>query len=153
MFFEPGEFSDEIGVNSGLVFNLDFTEPPGGANNLTTQVLNDHSYCCQLDAHICDSGEPPLEKAQECLVWHKKRIGTRADDAKRYQLPLFISEFGACTGSANCIQEIKAVADTCDEYLVGWAYWEFKKYMDVTTTAGSSSEGFMRMMVLFRRAR
>jgi len=46
MFFEPGEFSDEIGVNSGLVFNLDFTEPPGGANNLTTQVLNDHSYCC-----------------------------------------------------------------------------------------------------------
>ena len=26
--------------------------------------------------------------------------------------------------------------------MVGWAYWEFKKYNDVTTTAGSTSEGF-----------
>lgn len=26
--------------------------------------------------------------------------------------------------------------------MVGWAYWEFKKYNDVTTTAGNSSEGF-----------
>jgi hypothetical protein len=24
---------------------------------------------------------------------------------------------------------------------VGWAYWEFKKFRDLTTTAGQSSEG------------
>ena len=53
-----------------------------------------------------------------------------------------ITEFGACTSSDACVQEINAVADTCDENLVGWAYWEFKKYYDVTTTAGSTSEGF-----------
>jgi len=53
-----------------------------------------------------------------------------------------ITEFGACTGSDNCVQEIQSVADTCDEYLVGWAYWEFKKYYDITTSAGSTSEGF-----------
>ena len=32
--------------------------------------------------------------------------------------------------------------DTCDKYMVGWAYWEFKKFMDITTSAGSTSEGF-----------
>lgn len=91
---------------------------------------------------MCDTGEPPIENAEECLIWHKKRIGTRADDAKRYGLPLIVTEFGACTGSDNCAQEIKSVVDTCDSYMVGWAYWEFKKYNDVTTTAGSTSEGF-----------
>lgn len=25
---------------------------------------------------------------------------------------------------------------------MGWAYWEFKKYWDITTSAGSTSEGF-----------
>lgn len=91
---------------------------------------------------MCGTGEPPLSKAQECLDWHKKRIGTRSDDAKRYQVPLLITEFGACTGSDNCVQEIDAVVDTCDDNLVGWAYWEFKKYQDITTSAGSTSEGF-----------
>lgn len=26
--------------------------------------------------------------------------------------------------------------------MVGWAYWEFKKYADLTTSAGTGSEGF-----------
>lgn len=46
MYFEAAEFPDEVGVGSGFVFNLGFTEPPGGKDNLETQVLNDHSYCC-----------------------------------------------------------------------------------------------------------
>ena len=31
-----------------------------------------------------------------------------------------------------------------DEYLVGWAYWQFKYYEDLTTSAstGNGSEGF-----------
>ena len=36
MYFEPGEFPDEVGVRSGLVFNLGFTEAPGGQANLAT---------------------------------------------------------------------------------------------------------------------
>ena len=46
MFFEPGQFPDTIGVKGGLIFNLGFTELPGGDNNKLTHVLNDHSYCC-----------------------------------------------------------------------------------------------------------
>lgn len=34
------------------------------------------------------------------------------------------------------------VADVCDDYLVGWAYWEFKNYKDLTTSASTGSEGF-----------
>jgi hypothetical protein len=34
------------------------------------------------------------------------------------------------------------VADVSDEFLVGWAYWQFKYYGDLTTSAGVGSEGF-----------
>jgi len=40
------------------------------------------------------------------------------------------------------VTEITQVASTCDEYLVGWGYWEYKPYADLTTTAGTGSEGF-----------
>ena len=53
-----------------------------------------------------------------------------------------ISEFGACMTEANCVQEINQVAQVSDEYLVGWGYWQFKFYQDLTTSAGTGSEGF-----------
>jgi endoglycosylceramidase len=34
------------------------------------------------------------------------------------------------------------VCDVADEHLVGWAYWQFKYYEDLTTSAGTGSEGF-----------
>merc|ERR1712107_513956 len=45
-------------------------------------------------------------------------------------------------GSEVCAREIQQVADVCDEHLAGWSYWEFKKYQDLTTTAGTGSEVF-----------
>ena len=77
MFFEPGEFPDEIGILGGFVFPLGFTEPPGGAGNKSTHILNDHTYCCQLSPTMCSTGEPPADKAAECKAWHDKRVGTR----------------------------------------------------------------------------
>lgn len=52
-----------------------------------------------------------------------------------------ITEFGACLTEESCTQEISQVADVSDEYLVGWAYWQFKYYGDLTTT-GVGAEGF-----------
>ena len=104
--------------------------------------MNDHTYCCQLSATICATGEPPLERADDCKAWHEKRLGTRAQDAERYGLPLIISEFGACLGTESCSMEINAVGDSCDNHLLGWAYWQFKNYADLTTSAGTHSEGF-----------
>ncbi len=106
MFFEAAEFPDEIGLTHdfGIVNHLGFTEAPGGVDHLDVQVLNDHTYCCQLSASMCSvGGEPPLSEAETCLGWHKKRIGTRSEDAERYGLALIISEFGACMGSDACV--------------------------------------------------
>ena len=76
------------------------------------------------------------------MKWHEKRIGTRAKDAERLGVPLIITEFGACLTEGPCTQEINQVADVSDENLVGWAYWQFKTYADLTTSAGTGSEGF-----------
>lgn len=45
-------------------------------------------------------------------------------------------------GTEACVQEINLVTNALDEYLVGWAYWEFKNFGDLTTSAGTGSEGF-----------
>ena len=88
------------------------------------------------------NNEPPLEKADKCRKWHQKRIETRSKDAAKYGVPLFFSEFGACLDTKACVQEITSVADISDSHLVGWAYWQLKTYQDLTTSAGSASEGF-----------
>lgn len=42
----------------------------------------------------------------------------------------------------DCVREIKQVTDVCDEYITSWAYWQFKTYKDLTSSAGNRSEGF-----------
>lgn len=69
-------------------------------------------------------------------------MAARVADAERLGVPLFISEFGACLDSDSCATEITQVTDTCDQDLVGWAYWEYKPFGDLTTSAGTGSEGF-----------
>ena len=90
----------------------------------------------------CATGEPMVEDAEECLAWHHKRVDTRAKDAERLGVPLVITEFGACLTEGPCTQEINQVADVADDNLVGCAYWQFKTYADLTTSAGTGSEGF-----------
>ena len=34
MYYEPAEFPDEVGVAGGFVFNLGFTEAPGGSDKV-----------------------------------------------------------------------------------------------------------------------
>jgi len=83
-----------------------------------------------------------IEDAEMCLTWHHRRLDTRADDAKRLGVPFIITEFGACLTEGPCTQEITQVAQVADENLAGWAYWQFKTFEDLTTSAGTGSEGF-----------
>ena len=41
-----------------------------------------------------------------------------------------------------CSQEINLVGDVADENLVGWAYWQFKYYEDLTSSSGTAAQGF-----------
>ncbi|TNV80325.1 hypothetical protein FGO68_gene10517 [Halteria grandinella] len=140
MFFEAAEFPDEMGIFGGLVFNLGFTKPPGGEMNSAYHVVNDHTYCFQLV-----NSQNPLQSYgrnnTQCRLWHEDRIGTRAQDAKRYGVPLFISEFGGCGEDQDGFDEITMVGEVCDEHLSGWAYWQFKNFND-PTTSGEFFEGF-----------
>lgn len=143
MWFEPATFPDIIsGIRGGVITEVGFEVPPGGEKGSNHHVLNDHTYCCQLGNDPCPNGEPDINRADDCLAWHEKRISTRSKDAERLGLPLHITEFGACLTEGPCTQEITQVTSTADKYLAGWAYWQFKNYEDLTTSAGTASEGF-----------
>jgi len=107
--------------------------------------LNDHYYCCVLGPGICaKQGEPEPKFNTACDTWVSQRYTKRHEDAVRLGLPLFISEFGACLTEESCSAEIKRNGDQGDKYNVGWAYWQFKYYKDLTTSAsaGEGNEGF-----------
>jgi len=145
MWFEPVQVPDTVGLGPrlpGQIFDVGFATPPGGEVGSPYHVLNDHTYCCTLGLQVCATGEPTTAYASQCESWHNKRLHHRNQDAERLGLPLFISEFGACLTEDNCTQEINQVTNAADYYSVGWAYWEFKTYKDLTTSAGTGEEGF-----------
>jgi len=142
MWFEPATFPDVISNFGGIITAAGFKVPPGGQIGSENHVMNDHTYCCQLNSKVCASGEPDPAYKEECREWHKKRIGQRNIDAQNLNIPLHISEFGACLTEGPCTQEIRQVTEVSDENLAGWAYWEFKKYEDLTTSASTGFEGF-----------
>ena len=70
IFFEAAQFPDTEPFLGGKTMPIGFPETPGGADEVDRQVLNDHTYCCQAAGSMCDTGEPPLDKAQECRKFH-----------------------------------------------------------------------------------
>jgi len=85
-------------------------------------------------------------KLQPCVrLGTKKRINTRDADAKALGIPLAITEFGSCLDTDDCVREITQVADICDDKMASWAYWQFKTYNDLTSSAGNRSEGFYNL--------
>ena len=64
------------------------------------------------------------------------------NDAEKMGLPVFVSEFGACMNDEACVHDTKWPTDVCEDKLVGWSYWQFKTYKDLTTIAFDKPEGF-----------
>lgn len=71
-------------------------------------------------------------------------MNIRAQDALKLGVPLIITEFGACSNSPECYQEISSATDQFDKYLTSWAYWQYKGFGDFTTT-GSETEGMYNL--------
>lgn len=124
------------------IIKAGFDNPPGGEFGSANHVLNDHSYCCQFVPEMCAKGEPPVDKKDACMHWHWMRIARRSEDAQRLGVPFMLSEFGACLTEEACSQEIAQTTWVADRWLAGWAYWQFKLYEDLTTTASTGSQGF-----------
>ena len=110
MWFEPPPMPGSLPIGDGLTAPVGYHHPPGGDIGSTHHVLNDHTYCCAVVPSACEDEEPLASKADICLAWHENKLGTRAADAKRLGIPLFISEFGACFTDGPCQQEINQVA-------------------------------------------
>jgi hypothetical protein len=124
----------------------DAVGPEREEQQTTNAVLHDHFYCCQMEWSMCNKhGEPlPDEKSgQRCQDWHRRRMNQRQEDAKKLNVPLMITEFGACYETATCAREIRQVLDECERTLcAGWAYWQFKQYRDHTTVGDQGMQGF-----------
>ena len=130
---EPTQLPDTF---SKIVLPVGFTSTPAKS------FLNDHSYCCEIGPDICVNGEPSLQNATTvCREFHKHKVEVRTLDAERLGIPLVFTEFGACSDSAACIQEILGAVTAFDSKALSWAYWQYKGYNDFTTT-GSGTEGF-----------
>ena len=150
MHFETAQAPNILGVAGGIVRPVGFKYPPGlekiqGKGNqesrlgyidrgmekpFSNHVLHDHFYCCQISWDMCfNTGEPkPDTKAEKtCYDWHTRRMTKRALDAKRLNVPLMVTEFGACYNTDTCVREINQVLDQCERTnCAGWAYWQFK---------------------------
>jgi hypothetical protein len=135
-------FENSFDIKDDVVQPTGFKTSPGGELNSPNHAVNAHTYCCQHSGDICKTGEPSPESAQICLDFHKDRIGTRHEDAKRLGVPIFLSEFGACLDTDICARELNQVTDVCEEQVIGWSYWQYKTYKDLTTSAFDKSEGF-----------
>lgn len=120
MFFEPAQVPDIYPGFDPKVFvrPLGFTEAPGAvdAANPTNHVLNEHTYCCQADVPICaKTGEPQAKDKDTCEAFTSWRLSQRKKDAEKLKIPLFLSEFGSCLGTSECVTEITQVTTNADK--------------------------------------
>ena len=139
MLFEPIPFPDTLPLFGG--FALDTFSKTPVENTIRKQMFNVHSYCCAADQNICKDGEPKLSDAKKCSEFHDRKLKKNKQQAKDIGVPVIITEFGACSASEACYQEMLGFEKAADKYLTSWAYWMYKAYHDHTTTAPQNQEG------------
>ena len=140
LFYQPVPFPDTLPLFGGKVLST-FSKPPVDTTS-RPQVFNVHNYCCQAGPDICRSGEPSLKEATEhCPKFHEEKVSGNKKQAQKLQAPLIVTEFGACSDSEACYNEILGFVKAADNHLVSWAYWMYKTFNDHTTTAANNTEG------------
>jgi endoglycosylceramidase len=106
-----------------------------------TSVLSQHVYCCANDPESCKSeknyGELSNAGLKNCKTYVQDLISTRSEEANKLGVPLFISEFGACSGSKTCAQELEYVVSMADAHALSWTYYQFKGFGDYSTQYGN----------------
>ena len=138
LFFESTPFPDTYPSNIpvlGGVHAAGFAEAPGG-----NAALSYHIYSCGFAATDCDrNGDVPGVDCDACDAFAEAAGATRSSDARRLGAAAFLTEFGACSGSASCLAEISRVADVADAHLHSWAYWQFE-------SASRGRDGFRALL-------
>jgi endoglycosylceramidase len=144
--YEPPPFPDTYPSN---IPAMDGVHPMGTTSgpakkDVAHQALSYHIYSCGFAESSCNrQGDPPKADCPLCDQYASDAVSARDADRKRVGGGVFITEFGACSGSEVCISEINRITDQADSALHSWAYWQFKYYHDITTVSGPI-EGFYK---------
>ena len=133
LYFENTPVPDILPIFGGL-FLGSMAEKPAGDE--VPQVYNFHTYCCLSGTDTCAHGEATYEKSiKVCPTYHEKQFVKEIKTAENLNVPMFLSEFGACSDSKACYNEIISVVKICEENFISWSYWNYKPYGDHTTSA------------------
>ena len=133
LFFENTPVPDTLPIFGGL-FLGSMSEKPG--TDEEPQVYNFHSYCCLSGADTCAHGEASYDKSiTVCPKFHTNKFKKEIETATNLKTPMFLSEFGACSDSLACYNEIISVIKITEENFISWSYWNYKPYGDHTTSA------------------
>ena len=133
LFFENTPVPDILPIFGGL-FLGSMDEKPAGDD--VPQVYNFHTYCCLSGTDTCAHGEASYDKSiKVCPTFHQKQFKKEIKTAKKLNVPMFLSEFGACSDSLACYNEIISVMKITEENFISWSYWNYKPYGDHTTSA------------------
>ncbi|MGL4948131.1 MAG: cellulase family glycosylhydrolase, partial [Mycoplasma sp.] len=134
LFFENMPFPDTIPLFGGMFWGR-FKKLP--ASEEYPQVYNVHNYCCWAGPNVCNGKpEPDLKTSKKtCPKFHNRKVEKNKKDSKKLNVPLIVTEFGACSDTEACYNEIVSLVTACENNLVSWAYWNYKPYEDFTTSA------------------
>lgn len=105
LFFKNMPFPDHLPLMGGLILRR-FTERVN-PDKLNNEVYNVHNYCCLSGPTVCSDPEPGLEYSKsQCPEYHKRKFAQNIRDAKNINVPLILTEFGACYNNEACYNEI-----------------------------------------------
>lgn len=108
-----------------------FPEPVLGDDD--QQALAYHIYCAPGDGAsktagiICDVAQKIYDHTY--FKWLDKHQSTAG----------FLTEFGAVAGNELELVHLNNLLKTTDDRLQGWAYWQLKKFQDITTANADES--------------
>ena len=139
MLFQPIPFPDTLPLFGGQALSTFDTAPVDPS--IRKQMFNVHSYCCAADQNVCKDGEPKAADYGRCSDFHDRKLKKNKQQAGKMNIPLIVTEFGACSSSKACYLEMLGFEKAADKYLTSWAYWMYKSYNDHTTTAAEGQEG------------
>jgi endoglycosylceramidase len=141
LFFQSGAFPTVI--PQGAISQVGFSTSPGGKRYQDYSALSQHAYCCQHNPDYCRGtrtlGEISGKKGMKaCTKFIKEISNSREVDASDLGIPIFFTEFGACSGSKACLNEINNVVNAANTVSASWAYYQFKGFNDYSTQYGNS---------------
>jgi len=58
--------------------------------------------------------EPPADSEKVCKDYYEKKLTEKEAEAKALNVPFLVTEFGGCSNSEACTQDINLVLDVCE---------------------------------------